>query len=351
MNSRERVLAALDHQVTDRVPIAMVCGGINPPAWLELEKFLMENRGIDVQSYINSFLDVAEVWVTGEFGQELDMWGVKRKEITYGEGSYSEIVHHPLRDLNSLQQLRQYPFPEVKSMPVDDMVGKITKLSNSSDQSIVLANANLFETAWYMRGFEQSFEDMMLRPELIHYLMERVTSFFTDYFYAILKRCPGMVDMVFTADDIGHQDGLLLSLEMWEEFIKPYHVRINEMIHHMGSRVIYHTDGAVSEAVPGLMDMGIDVLQALQFSAAHMEPKHLKENFGDSLCFEGGMCVQQVLPFGTVDEVREETRKLITILGKNGGYLCGPSHFIQAGTPAKNIAAFFDEAQSFYPYH
>jgi len=350
MTSRERVLAALDHKETDRIPIAMVCGGINPPAMKALDEFLQMDRGINAESYINSFLDVAEVWVTGEFGQEQDMWGVGRKDVSYGEGSYSEIVHYPLREIKTLQEIKQYAFPRVSDMNVDERVGEIRRLRKTSNQAIVLANANLFETSWYMRGLEQAFEDMMLRPDQIHFIMDTVTTFFTEYFFAILKRCRGEVDMVFTADDIGHQDGLLLSLDMWEEFIKPYHVRINDMIHNMGAKVIYHTDGAVSEAVPDLIDMGIDVLQALQFSAANMDPRHLKENFGERLCFEGGMCVQKVLPFGTVDVVREETRKLITILGKEGGYLCGPSHFIQAGTPAKNIAAFFDEAQEFYPF-
>lgn len=141
-----------------------------------------------------------------------------------------------------------------------------------------------------MRGFEKAFEDMLLQPELIHFIMDRVTTFFTEYFYEILKRCPGEIDM------------------------------------------------------------GIDVLQALQFSAANMDPAHLKDNHGTQLCFEGGMCVQKVLPFGSEEEVRQETRKLISILGKEGGYLCGPSHFIQAGTPAENIAAFFDQAMGYYPF-
>ena len=350
MSSRERVLAALDHQETDRIPIAMVCGGINPPAMQALDEFLQKDRGIDTQSYINSFIDVAEVWVTGDFDQEVDMWGVVRKAINYGAGSYSEIVHYPLRDMLTLQEIRQYAFPGIRDMSVDLRVGEIKRLRKSSDQAIVLANANLFETSWYMRGFEQAFEDMLLQPDLIHFIMDTVTTFFSDYFYEILKRCRGEIDMVFTADDIGHQDGLLLSLDMWEEFIKPYHVRINDMIHNMGAKVIYHTDGAVSEAVSGLMDMGIDVLQALQFSAANMDPEQLKDKFGEVLCFEGGMCVQKVLPFGSIEEVREECRRLISILGRNGGYLCGPSHFIQAGTPAENIAAYFDEAMGFYPF-
>jgi len=350
MTSRERVLAALNHQQTDRIPIAMVCGGINPPAMKALDEFLKKDRGMDAQSYIDSFLDVAELWVTGEFGQELDMWGVVRKDVSYGEGSYSEIVHFPLKEKQTLDEIRKYAFPRVKDMDVDRWVGEIGHLRRYSEQSIVLANTNLFETTWYMRGFEQAFEDMMLQPDIFHFIMDRVTTFFIDYFYDILKGCKGDIDMVFTADDIGHQDGLFLSLDMWEEFIKPYHVKINEMIHNMGAKVIYHTDGAVSEAVPGLMDMGIDVLQALQFSAANMDPKHLKDNFGKELCFEGGMCVQNVLPFGSVDEVKAEARKLISILGHNGGYLCGPSHFIQAGTPGENIAAFFDEVQGFYPF-
>ena len=344
------MLTALDHRETDRIPIAMVCGGINPPVWRVLDDLLKKERGIDAQAYIDSFLDVSEVWVTGDFDQTIDMWGVSRREVSFGEGSYSEISHYPLQKMETLEEIRKYPFPKVVNMPVMEMVNEIRHIRKTKDTAIVLANANIFETSWYMRGFEQAFLDIMLQPDLIHFIMETVTTFFTDYMYAILKECKADVDLVFTADDIGQQEGLLLSLDMWEEFIKPYHVRINEMIHNMGPKVIYHTDGAVSEAVPGLMDMGIDVLQALQFSAANMDPKHLKDNYGDKLCFEGGMCVQKVLPFGTVEEVREEARKLITILGKNGGYLCGPSHFIQAGTPPENVLAFFDELQKFYPH-
>jgi uroporphyrinogen decarboxylase len=350
MSPRERVLAALDHHQTDRIPIAMVCGGINPPAMQALDEYLRSERGLDAGSYIDSFLDVAELWVTGDFNQEKDMWGVMRKEISYGAGSYSEITLHPLKDHGTLKEIRQYPFPRVKDMPVCTMVEQVKHLRRTSDQAILLANANLFETTWYMRGFEQAFMDMMLQPDIFHHIMEQVTSFFTDYMYAILKQCSGAVDMVFTADDIGHQNGLLLSLDMWEEFIKPYHVRINDMIHNMGAKVIYHTDGSVYEAIPGLIDMGIDVLQALQFSADNMDPRQIKDRFGNNLCFEGGMCVQKVLPFGTAEEVKEETRNLISILGNEGGYLCGPSHFIQTGTPVENIVAFFDEAQNYYPF-
>jgi len=131
---------------------------------------------------------------------------------------------------------------------------------------------------------------------------------------------------------------------MWAEFLKPCHQRINRVVHDFGAKVIYHSDGAVMDAVPGLVYMGIDVLQPLQFDASGMDPERLKRDFGDRLCFEGGVSVQKTLPFGTPDDVRREVTDRIRVLGGGGGYILGPSHAIQAGTPPENIAAMFDTA-------
>jgi len=138
-----------------------------------------------------------------------------------------------------------------------------------------------------------------------------------------------------------------MSLDTFEQHIKPYHVRLNQMIHEHGARVVYHSDGAIMKAIPALIEMGIDVLQPLQFDAAGMDPEILKTTHGDVLCFEGGVSVQKTLPLGTADDVREEVRKLIRVLGESGGYILGPSHVIQAGTPAENILAMFDTALEF----
>ncbi|MDX1700654.1 MAG: uroporphyrinogen decarboxylase family protein [Melioribacteraceae bacterium] len=349
-SSRERVRTALNHQTTDRIPIGMICGNINEPALNKLNDYLLSTRGISAKEYIDSFLDLTEINACGGYDNEKDIWGVERKNINYGEGSYNEISFYPLKEMNTIEEINKYSFPKVTHMNADEVVEQITEVRRSKDTAIVLTNANLFETLWYMRGFENAMMDMMLQPEFIHTIMGKVTDFFIEYFYKILAKSKDDVDLVFTADDIGQQEGLLLSLEMWEEFIKPYHVRLNDMIHNMNTEVIYHTDGSITEAVPGLIDMGIDVLQALQFSANNMDPIHLKDNFGNDLCFEGGMCVQKILPFGTRDEVIDETRKLITVLGNSGGYICGPSHYIQSGTPPENITAFFDEATNFYPF-
>jgi uroporphyrinogen decarboxylase len=160
-----------------------------------------------------------------------------------------------------------------------------------------------------------------------------------------LEAARGRLDMIFTADDIGQQNGLLLSLSMWERYIKPHHVRLNRLIHEYGAKVIYHSDGAVMDAVPGLIDMGIDVLQALQFDALGMDPERLKTDYGKTLCFEGGVSVQHTLPFGNEEDVRREVQHLIRTLGRGGGYILGPSHVIQAGTPPPNVYALFETAR------
>jgi uroporphyrinogen decarboxylase len=133
-------------------------------------------------------------------------------------------------------------------------------------------------------------------------------------------------------------------MDMWREFIRPHHVRLNRLIHSFGAKVVYHTDGAVMEAVPELIEAGIDVLQALQFDAAGMDPDRLKREHGDRLAFCGGVSVQRTLPFGSPAQVREEVRQRVSVLGAGGGYILGPSHAIQAGTPVENVLAFFDAA-------
>jgi uroporphyrinogen decarboxylase len=202
-----------------------------------------------------------------------------------------------------------------------------------------------------MRGFEQFFLDMALSPDLVHAILGRVTDFMVECFTRQLAAAKGGIDLVFTADDLAGQEGLLMSRTSWEQMIKPHHVRLNRAIHQFaGVKVIYHSDGAVMDVVDGLVDMGIDVLQALQFSAKGMDPAALKGRFGDRLCFEGGVSVQTTLPFGTVGDVVNEVRGLIDVLGKGGGYVLGPSHAIQAGTPPENIVALFDTAAGYYPF-
>lgn len=328
----------------------MVCSGINEPARSEFDQYVRSKGHSNLGSYLAPLLDITTVgprYSGPPLEPGRDIWGVKRKPVSYGSGSYDEIAHYPLADAGNMDQLRHHPWPNADWYDYTVLPERIAAAHAGGPRCIIVYNGNIFETSWYMRGFENMFMDMATDPELAHGIMGRVTDFYVEYFQRILSAAHGEIDLVFTADDIGGQDGMLVSLAMWEQFIKPYHVRLNAAIHEHGARVIYHSDGAIMQAIPGLMDMGIDVLQALQFDAAGMNAAEMKRLYGKTLCFEGGVSVQKTLPFGTPGQVVEEVQHLISTLGKNGGYILGPSHTIQAGTPPENVFAMFETARNF----
>ena len=347
LSHRERVRLALDHRETDRVPIAMVCAGINQPAHAALEAYLQRERSLTVAEYLQPLIDVKSVgpqYVGPALAPGTDMWGVHRSPACYGDGSYMEIDRYPLAHARSIDDLRSHRWPTTDWFDYSVIPDRIAATRTGGEYCLMIANGNVFETSWYMRGFERMFVDLVTDPEFARALLDRVTAFAVEHFTRMLEAADGQIDLAFTADDIAGQEGLLMSLDMWERHIKPCHVRLNQAIHELGARVIYHSDGAVMEAVPGLIDMGIDVLQALQFDARGMDAEELKQRYGDRLCFEGGVSVQRTLPFGTPDDVRREVRHLVATLGRSGGYILGPSHAIQAGTPPENVVAMFDTA-------
>jgi uroporphyrinogen decarboxylase len=353
LSGRERVRLALEHRTTDRIPIAMVCAGINAPAREALEAHLARERGLTVDRYLQPAVDIVQVdppYIGPPRPPGTDIWGVRRRGVSYGSGSYDEIEHYPLAGVRDPGGLAAHRWPDPAWFDYDALPYLIASARDPSDKCIMVWNGNIFETSWYMRGFEQMLVDVMENEELVCAIMERVTGFYTEYFTRVLTAAAGGVDLVFTADDIGDQRGLLFPLDRWQRLLKPFHQRLNAVIHAHGARVIYHTDGSIMDAVAGLADAGIDVLQALQFSADNMDPVRLKAEHGTRLCFEGGVSVQTTLPFGTTEEVRREVRERITVLGRDGGYILGPSHYIQAGTPPENVAAMFDTALDFYPH-
>ena len=349
LTHRERVRLALAHQQTDRIPIAMVCSGINPPARKTLEEYLAP-RGTTVDAFLAPLLDIkstAPAYTGPALESGFDIWGVHRSPVSYGSAAYNEIDHYPLANAADLSDLDAHTWPNVDWFDYATLPERTAAARRNGDFALMVGGGNIFETSWYMRGFEQMFMDFVLNPELAHAILSRVCDFYVARATRVLEAVPNQIDLFFTADDIGGQQGLLMSLPMWEAFIKPYHVKLNTQIHKLGAKVIYHSDGAVMDAVPGLLEMGIDVLQALQFDTRGMDPVVLKDCYGDRLCFEGGVSVQTTLPFGTVDDVVQEVRERIAVLGAGGGYILGPSHAIQAGTPPENIVAMFETAAQF----
>jgi uroporphyrinogen decarboxylase len=332
--------------------------GIERPAREDLASYLGLSSADEVYARFDRYVDIALVGpdfrrpdpdyrgpaVRQSESEFEDIWGCHWVLLSPDRGSPWEIRRQPLAEITDVADVRRHPWPKLEWWDWDSVGERIAHARDHKDYALMMHSGNLFERTWWMRGFERCLYDLVDAPDVFHAMMRQVTDCYVAVTRRLLEIADGAVDLAFTADDIGGQDGLLISPPMWEQHIKPYHAEMNRVIRGHGAKVVYHSDGSVMEAVPGLLDMGIDVLQALQFSARGMDPCVLKDTYGDRLCFQGGISVQTTLPFGSVEDVREEVRQRIQVLGKGGGYILSPSHTIMPGTPPGNVIAMLETA-------
>ena len=178
-------------------------------------------------------------------------------------------------------------------------------------------------------------------------LAERMADIYADLWIKIaghaLDAVGDNVDVIALGDDLSSQAGPIFSPEIYRAVIKPRHARMFAAVKaRTDAKLLYHSCGGIFDYVEDLVEIGVDAINPVQVNAAGMEPARLKKTFGDRLAFWGGVDTQHVLPYGTVDEVRAETRRMIDILGKGGGYVLNSVHTIQPEVPAANVAAMFD---------
>ena len=352
---RELVLSALNHKETPRVPFSLGFG-VNLPAKISLTHYLGFNNTAQTDAYLLGFDDIRRISppYAGPSnrsrvlpdGRTVDVWGVVREPVMYAvEGMYYEICHYPLGGINDASELEDYEWPNPDWFDYEAIPDTIRAINPDGKYAVLMGNGNIFETAWYMRGLEQTLTDLILNPDLAEAILKRVTAFYETYFDRALAAARGKIDIAFTADDLAGQEGMLFSPELWRRMIKPLHKRLNNMLRGHGVKILYHTDGAAHSVLEDLIDMGIDCWEAVQMDARGMDAAALKNAAGNRLAFHGGISVQQLLPRGTPGEVRSEVASLVKILGKGGGYIAAPSHAVQAGTPPENIAAMLEAAR------
>jgi len=196
-----------------------------------------------------------------------------------------------------------------------------------------------------LRGLEQSLIDPLLDPEFTHYLVGRISDFFYAQHRRMFESCEGLIDVAQVTDDLGSQTGPLISMELYKEFYAPHHKRFIDLCHEFGVKVFHHDDGSCRPFLPLLMEMGIDILNPIQWTCPGMDMKELKAEFGRKICFHGAIENQRILPFGTPEEVRAEVRHCIDALASDGtGYILAPCHNLQVVSPVENIIAMYDEA-------
>jgi uroporphyrinogen decarboxylase len=280
-------------------------------------------------------------------GTVASYWGFVRREVSYEGGVYEEFCHHPLAGVDSIQQVDDYAWPDPNAFDYEGLLPKIAAAQTNGEKWIGVGESSIFERSWTLVGLQEFMEDVLVRPEVVLRIMEHVNSFYIEQTLRILRACGGRADMVYIADDIGSQLGMLLDPELWRDMTKPLQREFNDVIRAEFPDVVfhYHSCGSIVPVIDDLIEIGVDILNPIQPKAAGMQAEYLAERWGDRICFCGGLDTQELLPRGSSEDVRKECARLIKTLGRSGGYILAPAHAVQVDVPVENILAIIEAAR------
>ena len=345
MNSRERMLAAINHEPVDRVPTDIWA---TPEVWEKLRKYFGENTNIYAVLHIDGMASAEPKYVGPKLpsvaeDETVDYWGIRTKKVNYSTGIYDEIIYNPLSAAETIKDLEEYRWPSVDWFDFSEM--KAALKDKHEKQVVMCGYMALFFQHNKLRGLKKSLIDPYVNPEFTHYLLDRITEFLLEYHRRMFEVCDGLIDLTQVTDDFGTQQGPMISIKVFREFYRPRMQRFIDLAHSFGIKVFHHDDGAIRPFIPDLIEMGIEILNPVQWTCPGMELEGLKRDFGDYLCFHGGVDNQRILSFGTPEDVRAEVRHCIDALASDQtGYILAPCHNIQAVSPVENIIAMYDEA-------
>ncbi len=356
MTHKERFLMAIDHEEPDRVPIDV---------WYtpEAERKVLHYLGEDTEKlslyaadggYLPHIMDhdFLITWIGPctsyylEDTQEyFDEWGIKWRWVDTKTGNrYTEMVERPLANINDLDEFIMPDFKDMERYKESkEMIEKYGK-----EYGIMGGVAcTLFELSWYLRGMDRVLEDMVLNKDFLHVYLDKLLTWVWDAGTILVKLG---VDVVWIGDDFGMQDRLLISPGQFREFFKP---RYDRLFRHLKSinpniKFAFHTDGFNVPILPDFIDVGVNILNPVQPKS--MDPAELKKKFGDNLTFWGTIDNQHTMPFGTVEDVVNETKLRLKTVAPGGGLILGPAHNVQPQVPIENIMAFYDTVKKYGTY-
>ena len=351
MTSKERVLTAVAHRQPDRVPVdygahAQVNLALRGHLGLGDDADLLRVLGTDLRGVAPAIKQQASpvcyadpTQAVTDDGFYVDLWGVGFRRAETPTGEYVDLAYHPLRAATTLAEIEAHPLME----PDDWDYGPVRPAAEAQAEWAVWAHCRgTFEISWFIRGLDAFMTDLALEPKQACRLMDRVQERLEERLRRILEAGGDAVDIAEYNDDVGMQDGLLMSPDMWRRYLKPRLGRMFSLIRSAGKHVRYHSCGGVRDILPDLIDLGLDILTPFQPLAAGMEPLALKRDFGRHLTLHGGVDMQDLLPHASREQVVDEVKRLMDVLSEDGGWIACSSHNLQPDTPPGNIVAMYE---------
>lgn len=361
---RERVLKAIRHEQTDRVPIDFGgrVSGIAISAYRELIKELcfdtkdeIFNKRLQIARVDPNILDRFKVDIRHicpappqavleqreQIGSYRDEWGVLLKKPQ--KGFYFDYADAPLAKATK-GDLDKYNWPDIKDLSrIEGKDEEAARLTEEGRFALFTVFKGVFERSWALRGMEQFFVDMLADQDFAEALLEKVLQIQMELYGPFLECTSQYMDLVCITEDLGSQTAPLISPKLYRELIRPFHQRWIDFVREKTSaHIAIHSCGRVLEFIPDLIDMGVEVLNPVQVTAEGMDLSILKQNYGRHLCFWGAIDTQHLLPFASLPEIEKAVKETVDILGKGGGYILAPAHNIQPLTDPGKIIKMFD---------
>ena len=349
MTSRERVLSCLERKGNDRIPV-------KHEGTPEVNEMLMNHFGLTNHEQLLRVLGDDFRYVQPKYcGPELrtfpdgsfeGFWGERYAYKPYEGGRYVEPVYLPYAGVLRAEDLDRSHFPTEGWFDYSDVRAQCEALHRQYTVCIGSAgDMDFINTIGRMRGMQQVLEDLITENPAFMEILEARFTFYYELHERTLQAAHGMVDILHVGEDLGTQQGPVISIKVFERLFAEKYGAIFELAHQYGARTMMHMCGCVVAFLPRLIELGLDIMDVVQPTTPDMDIAYLKEHFGDRLNFCGSMCVQTVLPFGRPEDVSREVRHR-TDLFTNGGLILGPTHAIQVDTPIENIISMYRTAGS-----
>ncbi len=342
MTSKQRVHAALRREPVDRVPIFM---------WFHPDTAVRFAAELEIPAdSIGEVMgdDIRQAWVGNNYAMEgithehdgeghTDAWGIEWEK----SGPFNQTVREPLRNATP-EEIRAYEYPYDSA---DELLANMDPVMAQADEYFVGCDVSpcAHEMVCRVRGMERAIMDLAADPELADHMTGAAAAFARHMSELAVSNLA--LDMLWTGDDIASQRGMIMSPEMWRDAIRPHLQTVMDVGKDAGLWVAYHSCGAILPIIPDLIEMGLDILNPIQYGCPGMDPADLKRDFGADLAFMGGVDTQDLLPHASAAEVRRSTEELLDVMtADGGGYILAASHTIPPETPFENIFAMYAAA-------
>ena len=344
---KERVLMAVNHIEPDRPPITIYT---TPEIDQALRNYF---RDVDyIEAFEVDFRHVGPIQLKPTREPEplsgidsYDIWGVGYKNVKNNAGGvYKEACDLALARLKTMEDVANYPWPSPDDYDYSVIPEQIDKVE---EYAVCVGSASIpdiINGVGRGRGMDQVLIDIITGDEVGIAIIDRRVEFYYEWCRRCLEAGNGRIDILCLGEDLGSQKGPTMSPGTFDSFFRPRIQKFIDLAHEYGAKAMLHSCGSTRLLLPKLVEMGLDILDAVQPEPEGMNPEELKREFGDKLTFCGTISTQYTIPRGTVEECRAEARHRIEVMGRGGGFIFAPAHCIQPDTPIENVLAIYEEA-------